>query len=360
MKKILIVDDVEINREMLAEMLKDEYAVEVVENGRKTLKILKDRRDEFAVVLLDLVMPDIDGFTILEIMKTQKWINKLPVIVISGEDSKDAEKRSMILGASDYIRKPFDNLLLKVRIRNTVDLFSYKAQLEKRVEQQQATVNKQYKLLKLQTEKLKEINTKIIDVLGTVVECRNLESGEHIQRVKKFTEILAKDLAVEYPEYGLNDELIAEIVSASALHDIGKIAIPDNILLKPGKLTNEEFEFMKSHASKGADMLEKIRGIWDEKYQKICYDICRHHHERYDGTGYPDGLKGDEIPIAAQIVSIADVYDALVSERVYKKPFPPNQAYQMILAGECGLFSPKLLDCLRNVREKFEEQVENR
>lgn len=204
--------------------------------------------------------------------------------------------------------------------------------------------------------RLEENNRNIIDVLGTVVEYRNLESGDHIQRVKEYTRIIAEQIMADCPEYGLTRHFIDVMVPASALHDVGKIAISDSILLKPGKLTAEEFEEMKTHTTKGCAILENIEGAWSEEYKKICYDICRHHHERFDGRGYPDGLSGDDIPIAAQIVSIADVYDALISKRVYKDAYDKGQAFEMIMNGECGVFSPKLLAALTKVRHKLEAE----
>ncbi len=355
--KVLVVDDVKINREMLAEMLQEEYDIEQAEGGMKALKILKERYEEFVVVLLDLMMPEVDGFAVLEVMRNQKWIEKTPVIIISGENSKEAEKRSLGLGASDFIRKPFDNYLVKRRVKNTADLFSYKRSLEKKVESQTETLRKQYKLLQIQAEKIKESNTKIIDILGNVVEQRNLESGEHIKRVKGFTKILAVEVMKEYPEYELTDEKVELLTSASALHDVGKIAIPDSILLKPGKLTDDEYEYMKSHAARGGEIIQNIEGAWDKDYGIVCYEICRHHHERWDGRGYPDALKGEDIPLSAQIVSIADVYDALVSERVYKEAYSPEQAFHMIVSGECGVFNPKLLECFRKVKKEFEQMA---
>lgn len=353
-EKILVVDDVKINRDMLEEMLAEDYEVVQAEDGMNALRLLKEQHEEFVAVLLDLVMPEVDGFAVLEVMRNQKWIDTTPVIVISGENSAETERKSMGLGASDFIRKPFDQYVVRRRVKNITDLFGYKKSLEKKVEQQTETMRKQYRLLQLQAEKIRESNAKIIDILGTVVEYRNLESGEHIRRVKGFTRILAQELTKEYPEYGLTEEKIEQIASASALHDIGKIAIPDNILLKPGKLTEDEYEYMKSHASRGAEILQQIEGVWDGEYGTICYEICRHHHERYDGRGYPDALKGEEIPISAQIVSIADVYDALTSERVYKEAYTPEQAFHMIVSGDCGVFSPKLLESFRNVRKEFE------
>lgn len=357
MEKILIVDDAEINRELLREMLQDQYEIEEAEDGMIALQILKKRRHEFSVVLLDLIMPKIDGLKVLKVMKEQKWLTHLPVIVISGDEGKKAQRESMMMGATDFIMKPYDAFLLQQQIKNTVELTTYRRSLEQKVKAQTGKLNKQYQMLLAQAKKLREVNEKVIDVFATIVENRHLESGQHIQRVKVFTKILAEKAAKEYPEYGLDEEKISRIVSASALHDIGKIAIPDNILLKPGKLTADEFEYMKSHSARGAEMIKKIEGLWDADYEKVSYDICRYHHERYDGKGYPDGLKGEEIPISAQLVSIADVYDALSSKRVYKDAFSLEKAYQMILDGECGIFSPKLLECFRLAKKELEEQA---
>lgn len=353
-EKVLVVDDVELNRDILEEILKDEYTVIQAENGKQALEILKNDPEGIAVILLDLIMPEMDGFQVLEVIKENKWTDKMPVLIISGEASVEIEKKCFDYGISDFIKKPFDNKLVKKRVKNVVDLFLYKNHLEEKVQIQTETLRKQYKVLQLQAEKLQQSNVKIIDILGTVVEYRNLESGEHINRVKGFTKILAQRLMEEYPEYELTPKSVEMISSASALHDIGKIAIPDHILLKPGRLTEEEFEYMKSHTTRGCDILNSIEGAWDDSYGKLSYDICRHHHERYDGKGYPDGLKGEEIPIAAQIVSVADVYDALVTERVYKGAYTKDEAFHMIVNGECGVFSPKLLECFRHVRKDFE------
>lgn len=352
---VLVVDDMEINREILAEILGEEYQVKTAENGRKALEMIEELHEELAVVLLDLMMPVVDGFAVLEVMQERGWSEKIPVLIISGETSVSAERKCFDYHISDFIRKPFDNALVKKRVRNVVNLYQYQRDLEDKVQAQTKTLREQNKLLQLQADKLRKSNTNIIEILGTVVEYRDFESGEHINRVKGYTRILAERLAVEYPEYGLDQEEIEVIVSASALHDVGKIAIPDNILLKPGRLTDEEFACMKTHTTRGGEILQNIRNAWDEEYGKISYEICRHHHEKFDGRGYPDGLVGDEIPIAAQIVSIADVYDALVNERVYKDAFPKEEAFRMIINGECGKFNPKLLECFRIERKAFEE-----
>lgn len=353
--KILVVDDMEMNRDILEDMLTDEeYEVVLTANGREALAVLEQDYLEFDVVLLDLVMPEMDGFSVLAQMQRKSLLNDLPVIVISGERDRESEQRSLDLGATDFISKPFDRHIVIRRIRNTAELFSYKRSLERQVKRQTETLQKQYRQLKKQACRIEENNRRIIDVLGTVVEFRNMESGEHIKRVKEFTRILAEKMMELYPESGLTPERVELIASASPLHDIGKITISDVILLKPGRLTAEEFERMKAHTVNGWELLQSLGDMWDEEYREVSYEISRSHHERYDGNGYPDGLEGEDIPISAQLVSVADVYDALVSPRVYKKPFSTKMAYEMILSGQCGIFSPRLLECLRHVRGQFE------
>lgn len=356
--KILIVDDAELNRELLADILEDDYTIEMAEDGEEAIHKIKEYDKVLKAILLDLQMPKTDGFAVLEEMRKNGWMDRIPVLIISGEQAIEIENRCFELGVSDFIHKPFEPSLVKNRVKNNVDLFIYKNQLEAKVEKQTKTLREQNKMLQVQAEKLKENNEKIIEILGTVVEYRNLESGQHIKRVKGFTEILAHQLMKDYPEYGLDEHKIDMIVTASSLHDVGKISIPDKILLKPGRFTDDEFEYMKSHTTRGCDLLNQIEGIWNDEYRQTSYDICRYHHERYDGRGYPDRLKGDDIPISAQIVSVADVYDALVCERVYKDAYSKDKAFHMILNGECGNFSPKLMECLRKVKDQFEKLAE--
>lgn len=352
--KVLIVDDSRLNRDILEEILLEEYGVLLAEDGKTAITLMEEHHDEIATVLLDLLMPEMDGFEVLRVMKERGWMEKIPVLIISGETSVQTEEQCFDMGVSDFIKKPFDNTIVKKRVNNITSLFQYQNNLEEKVAKQTETLRKQYELLQKQADKLNRSNESIIEILGTVVEYRNLESGEHIKRVKGFTRILAQEVMVQYPEYGLTQEEIGMIVVASSLHDVGKIVIPDDILLKPGRLTKEEFEIMKQHTTRGSDMLANFVGIFEEDYERVSYEICRYHHERYDGKGYPDGLVGEEIPVSAQLVSIADVYDALVSERVYKSAFSKEDAYHMIITGECGTFSPKLITCFRNVREKYE------
>ncbi len=350
-KSVLIVDDVEMNRAILAEMLNDTYVINEASDGEEAISFMDDHYKEVAVVLLDLVMPKMDGYQVLKTFTEKKWFDTVPVLVISGEQSEPIEQKCLDLGASDFVRKPFNTAIVRKRVDNAAELFSYKNHLEGKVRQQTQAITRY-------AQKLKKRNGDIIDILGSVVESRDLESGEHIFRVKGYTKILATEMMKRYKEYGLTPEKIQVITSASALHDIGKIAIPDNILLKPGRLTAEEFAIMKQHSSKGYELIQKVKTVWDKEYAEVSSEIARYHHERYDGRGYPDGLKEDEIPIAAQIVSLADVYDALVNERCYKKAYSKDEAFRMIQEGQCGIFSPKLLDCFARVRTKFEKMAD--
>ncbi len=348
---ILVVDDVEINREILCEIFRD-YETMQAANGQEVIDIMEKRREDIAVVLLDVLMPVVDGMTVLEKMNDSGWIDDIPVLLITGEVSTELEHRAYKMGATDVIAKPFDASIIKQRTKNVIELYYNKRHLEEMVELQT-------QVLRQQAQELRKMNDRIIDTMSNVVEFRNLESGDHVKRVKTFTNILARYVAKLYPEYGLDEQKISVITAASALHDVGKIAIPDAILLKPGRLTPEEFEIMKTHTTKGCDIIDMLSDLQQGAYGEVSYEICRHHHERYDGRGYPDGLKGEEIPISAQIVSVADVYDALVSVRCYKKAFSTEEAYKMITGGECGQFSPKLMECLKMAKGKYEAVAKN-
>lgn len=337
---ILVVDDMEVNRAILCEIFNDHYRMLEADNGRKALEIIEDEKDRLAIILLDIVMPEMDGFQVLENIY-QTVMHEVPVMLITGDTTAMPEERGFDLGVADVVRKPFEAHIIRRRVANVVNLWEHKNNLEE--------------LVKEQTLQLRQTTNKIIDTLSTVVEFRDLESGEHITRIKGFTRILLNYVMKNYPEYGITKDQKEKIIQASVMHDVGKIAIPDHILLKPGKLTDEEFEIMKQHTVKGCDIINTISFINDKEFFRYCYEICRHHHERYDGRGYPDRLVGENIPISAQIVSLADVYDALVSERVYKKAFTPDQAYEMIQAGQCGTFSPKILECFKMAKGEFED-----
>lgn len=330
---ILIVDDIEINRDMLEGILCEEYRIISATNGVEAMSAVKQNYEKLAAVLLDLVMPEMDGYEVLQSMNALGYIPQVPVLVISTEHSLYSEKECFSAGVSDFIHKPFDKDMVRTRVNNVVNLYQYKQHLEETVDEQ--------------TKIIKRRNSNILDLLGSITETRNLESGEHVKRVKAYTKIMGEQMMHKYPKYNLTTEMLDVITAASALHDVGKIGIPDSILLKPGKLTDEEYEIMKTHTTIGCEFFKNVEGMWDEDYARMSYEICRHHHERYDGNGYPDHLHGDEIPIAAQLVSVADVYDALVHKRCYKDAYSKEQAYDMILRGECGEFSPELMECFR-------------
>ena len=356
-KIILMVDDVQLNHKAASLVLQDTYELYEALSAKEAFEIMETVRPD--LILLDVIMPGMDGYEMMRILKSTPCYKTIPVIFLTAETRAESEVEGFNCGIVDYITKPFVPIVMKKRIETQIALAEYERSLEEKVAEQTETLREQYKLLKVQAERLKQSNDNIIDILGTVVEHRNLESGEHVRRVKGYTKIMAEEIAREYPEYGLTPEKIGIIVSASALHDLGKIAIPDSILLKPGRFTKEEFECMKTHTVKGCEIVSSIEGVWDEEYAKIGYEISRYHHERYDGRGYPDGLKGEEIPISAQLVSVADVYDALVNERVYKDALPKDKAFEMIVNGECGTFSPKLMVCFRKARDRFESLAEN-
>lgn len=338
---ILIVDDVELNRVILRSIFEGEYQFLEAENGKEAISLLKLHYDSIAVVLLDLVMPVMNGYQMMERARSHGLLAEVPVIIITAEDSVENEVKAFDLGASDIIMKPFEPHVVKRRVQNAVELNL------RRMHQQE--------LIDEQAMQLRESNSIMIDALSSIIEYRSVETGQHIRRIRLFTEVLLRNVFHCYPQFGLSEKKISIIASASVMHDIGKIAIPDSILNKPGRLTKEEFDIMKTHTTKGCEMLATLERMSDKEYLQYAYNICRYHHERWDGRGYPDGLKGDSIPICAQVAGIADCYDALTTDRVYKKAIPPEQAFNMILNGECGMFSPKLLECFKNVKSAFAE-----
>lgn len=342
---ILIVDDQEMNRALLSDMLENDYEILEASDGLEAMKQMDDRKNEIASVLLDIRMPNMDGFEVLSRMKHDKDLEQIPVIMISNDDSPESVERSYALGAADYINRPFNNYIVKKRVENTIFLYEKTKSLTELVEEQVAEKEKN--------------NANMITILSAIVEFRNGESGNHTLRIRIITEILLECIMQKYPKYGLNYSAIADISNAAALHDIGKIAIPEEILNKPGKLTKEEFDIMKTHSAQGAEMLDKMKNLVEHNTMfNYARHICRWHHERFDGRGYPDGLMGDQIPICAQVVSLADVYDALTSVRVYKPAYSHSQALAMIMNGECGQFNPELLDALNEVADTLAERIE--
>lgn len=343
-QQILIVDDSEMNRAILTEILKKDYRILEAENGEECIRILEQYGTDISLVLLDLVMLKMDGFEVLSVMNRRQWIEDIPVIMISSEDSSQFIQKAYEYGVSDYIARPFDARVVYQRVFNTIKLYA-----------------KQRRLLNLVTAQVYEkerSNRIMLAILSQIVEFRNGESGLHVIHINIVTELLLEHLMSRSDRYYMSWAEQQLVVTASALHDIGKIGIDEKILNKPGSLTKEEFEIMKTHTLIGASMLERMKVYQDEAMVQIAHDICRWHHERYDGKGYPDGLRGDEIPISAQVVALADVYDALTSERVYKKAYTHEEAIQMILNGECGAFNPVLLQCLEEVQDRIKREIE--
>ena len=341
---ILIVDDSALNRMVLMEILgKENYTFLEAENGQQAVELL-DCHPEVDLLLLDITMPEIDGFGVLEAMNQYHWIEETPVIMISAEDSYTFVERAYDLGASDYITRPFDARVVCRRVSNALMLYAKQKRLVQMVAEQVY-------------EKEKVSNT-MISILSHIVEFRNNESGLHVVHIRTITELLLRRLREKTDRYPLTEADISLISTASALHDIGKINVPEEILNKPGRLTKEEFEIIKTHSAVGEHMLRQIPFNQNEPLVKVAREICRWHHERWDGRGYPDGLTGDEIPISAQVVSLADVYDALTSERCYKAAFDHETALNMIVNGECGAFNPLLLECLMDGADQIKQAMQ--
>ena len=336
---LLIVDDMQINRMILRAMFEDEYVILEAEDGEQAMTLLRRNRKQITAVLLDLLMPVRDGYAVLKDAAADEQLSHIPIIVITADHTPESEVRVFELGASDIITKPFESRSARRRICNAVELYQHKLHLEELVDEQAAQI--------------RESNAALVDGLSSVIEHRSLESGQHIRRIRGFTQILLQKVTQLHPEYGLSEQDINIISSASSLHDIGKIAIPDAILNKPGRLTAEEFEVMQTHTIRGCEILSSLGRIQEPEYLDYAYSICRYHHERWDGGGYPEGLKENSIPLCAQVVSVADCFDALTTDRVYKKAIPLKEAYQMILQGECGAFSPTLLECFEDVQPAF-------
>ena len=344
--QILLVDDSAMSRMILKEILGGDYSILEAENGQECLEKMQAEAGNIALVLLDINMPVMDGFEVLKAMNVNHTIEDIPVIMISSDDSDAAIRRSYELGASDYVTRPFDARIVYRRVTNTIKLYA-----------------KQRRLVQMVSDQIRarENNTDmLVGVLSHIVEFRNGESGAHVRHIRIITELLLHRLLEISSQYPITAEQQDNIPLASALHDIGKIGIDEKILNKPGRLTPEEFEVVKTHSMLGAEMLHQLEDFNEQPLLQTAYEITRWHHERWDGRGYPDGLKGDAIPISAQLVALADVYDALTSERCYKKAFSHEKAVQMILNGECGAFNPLLLQCLTDVQTDLKVQLQQR
>ncbi|CBL21950.1 HD domain-containing phosphohydrolase [Blautia obeum] len=343
-QKILIVDDSKFNRDILKEILGETYNYLEAENGNQAIQMIGENIG-IDLMLLDINMPQMNGFEVLKIMKRSQCIEETPVIMISSEESVDTMREAYEMGITDYITRPFDSVIVKKRVQNTLSLY--------------ANQNNLVNVVVDQIYEKEENNNIMIRILSSILGSRNSESREHILHIKTATEMMLRQLIKITDVYHLTEADIALITTASSLHDIGKIYIPEEILNKPGRLTDEEFKIMKTHSKLGADIIQDIHLPQEKPLVHTAWEICRWHHERWDGKGYPDGLKGEEIPISAQVVSIADVYDALTSERCYKKAFDHDTAIKMILDGQCGQFNPILLKCLKELSPRLFKMFSN-
>lgn len=350
-RAILIVDDAEMNRDILRMFFEEQYTIYEAADGDEAIKQIDLHSSELSLILLDQIMPKKNGIEVLDYMKRAELIDYIPVIMITGDTDDEVAVQAYEYSAADIIYKPFNQEIIMRRSQNLIEQYENRNRMEQ-------LLDERTRELRESQEKLAKNNEFLINALGSVVEFRSLESGEHIQRVKGFTKILLKYVQNNYPEYNLTDSQINMISSAAALHDVGKIAVPDAVLNKPGKLTYEEFNIIKRHTIYGCQILEQFKQD-DSEFYKYCYDICRWHHEKYDGNGYPDRLSGENIPIWAQVVAVADCFDALVSKRVYKDSYPVEKAMDMINNGECGAFSDKIMDCFDLARYDFVQAVQN-
>lgn len=340
---ILIVDDMEINRMILHGIFEKQYKIIEAENGNQALALIDKEHDNIAAVLLDIVMPEMDGYQVMKELRTHNYLSEFPVIIITVENSTEIQLQAFDFGASELIVKPFEPHVVKRRVQNCIDLNLHKLHQDQIIEEK--------------TQQLRESYNDMVDALSAIIEYRSQETGKHVVRIQQFTKKLLEDIKEKYPESLLDDYTINLIVHASSMHDIGKIAIPDAILNKPGKLTPEEFGIMKAHTTQGSAMLENpnLNKLNNQEFIRYAKEICRSHHERWDGRGYPDSLKGTQIPLSAQVVAVADCYDALTTDRCYRPGFPLDKAYSMIMNGDCGSFAPKLLAAFTDVRTDFEK-----
>ena len=339
--KILIIDDNPEDLKVIADAIGEKYIVFEAGDGRRGIEILVKREEEIACIVLDIGMPVVDGFQVLAALHSKKLLNRIAVIVVTSDKSLETEVRCYAYPIVDYIRKPINRAVFSMRLRAAM---RFSGMIDQR----------------------DEFSANVLDMFGDIVEGRDTGGAVHIEHIKEMTRALAVNLMNLYPEYELTKLRVNEIVEASALHDIGKVAIPDHVLNKPGKLTAEEFDLMKSHTTKGGEMIDRMASVLaivhpndPENFVKTAHDICRHHHERYDGRGYPDRLQGDDIPLAAQIVSIADTLDGMTGRTVYKRAIEKEKAFQMISTGEAGIFPPKLLECFKEAKDRLMDIIGN-
>ncbi len=332
---ILIVDDDFINRELLKNIFSSQFNFEEAENGKEGLEKIKKHREKLCAIILDVEMPEMTGIEVLKEISDMGITDTIPTFLITAHDDDKLVEMAYLFGVMDVVSKPVTAVVVERRVKTVIELFGARERLRESVKRQEIKLSENAKVID-------ELHRGTLEALATAIEFRDLESGQHVSRIYGMTKYIL--LHTDFGK-GFSEDAIESIARASIMHDVGKIAISDVVLNKPGKLTKEEFEIMKQHTLRGAELMEQIAGIQSHDSYSYAADIARHHHERWDGRGYPDGLVGDEISIAAQVVSIVDVYDALVSVRVYKAPFSHDEAVDMIKNGECGVFNPKLVEC---------------
>lgn len=344
---ILIVEDVEMNRAILGQMFQDKYKVVEAANGKEALEYLETNRSSVIMVLLDIKMPVMNGFEVMEYMRDHGWLDKLPVILITGDDEGDAMERGYGLGVNDIIFKPFVHHIVVQRVQNVIDLYRHKNHLEDMVDMQTKKLNQQY-------ARLREHHEHLIEVLYDIINYRNAETIQHVDFVQGYTKILAEHYAKIFPKAKMTAKKIEMITKAASMHDVGKIAMPDAILNRPGRLSDAEMEILKEHTIKGEQIMGVLTEFQSSEYSRICCNVCLYHHEKYDGTGYPNKMKKDKIPVEAQIVALADMYDTLVNSSVNRQTFSKEKAYYMLMNGECGELSPRMKECLEDAKEDME------
>lgn len=348
-KKIIVIDDIEMNRMILKEAFKKEYDVLEAENGAVGLEKIKENQDSLSAVFLDIIMPEMDGFGVLQELNISSLIQKIPVFLITTDATSAVIERAYDYGAVDVIPKPFNIMVIKRRVQNMIEFFEAKRQSDSDIVQID-------QVLQMQREDLNQAVGSLIGQICEAIESRSVGESDHVNRVRKMTRALAKEFAFQHPEFGLKDDIIDSIANASVLHDVGKVFVREEILAKATDLPPEEMSEIQVAPTYGAKLLNRVQGI-PEPFFTFAKEICRSHMERWDGKGYPDGLKENQIPLSAQLAGLAEAYDVLISTRVYKKAYSHDKAVQMILDGECGTFNPDLIECLKKAAAEFEKIV---
>lgn len=344
---LVIVDDVAMNRALLGQMFQKEFEILEAENGEEAIQIINEYYNNIALVLLDIKMPVMDGFEVMSRMKFYGYMKQIPVILITSDEEGNAMEKGYALGATDVVFKPFQAHVVIQRVHNIYELYQHKNHLEDLVEEQTAQLEEQYELLK-------EHHRHLVSVLRDIVEYRNVEYPEHLDYIQGYTRILAENYAMLYPRAKMTKEKIGYIVQAARFHDVGKITMPDAILSRPGRLSKWDLELLKEHTIKGRDIVQVMAELEDDMFSKICCNVCLYHHAKYDGSGYPVDIRKERIPIEAQIVGLADMYETMVHSVALRKKYSKEQVYNMLMNGKCGELSPRMKECLQASKKELE------